>query len=267
MSVCVRGYVDTDFGQVHYRKTDTARVVPGAGALPLVLLHQTASSSSMFEPLMERIADRFVVFAPDTPGFGGTDAPREPASIALYARVLGQALDRMGIGECWLFGHHTGASIAVQLEHDRPGLARRMVISGPPYLTATQKRALAAKVQPVVLDARGDYLGALWQRLRAKDPAAPIALTHREMILNLTAGERYHEAYEAVFTHDFESQLAAITCPVLVMAGDDDSLRESLAPACAALPRGEMRVVEGAGTYVCDRAPGAVAEILREFFV
>ncbi len=257
-----RGYVDTDHGQVHYRATRPAR----GHATPLVLLHQTASSSAMFEPLIERLGERYAIFAPDTPGFGGTASPREPASMALYARVISEALTAMKIDECFLFGHHTGASIAVQLEHDRPGLARRMILSGPPYLTAAQKRALASKVQPITIDARGDYLGALWQRLRAKDPTAPLALTHRETVLNLIAGERYPEAYHAVFAHDFESQLAAVTCPTLVMAGDEDTLAESLPLAHAALPRGEMRVIAGVGTYVCDRAPDAVAEIVRGFF-
>ena len=44
-----RAYVDLDHGQVHYRTAGTGR--------PLVLLHQTASSSVMYERLAPHLED------------------------------------------------------------------------------------------------------------------------------------------------------------------------------------------------------------------
>ena len=66
----VKGYVDTPHGQVHYRSSPG----PPEGT-PLVLFHQTASSSAMYEALIGELGDAFWFFAPDTPGFGGTAAP------------------------------------------------------------------------------------------------------------------------------------------------------------------------------------------------
>jgi pimeloyl-ACP methyl ester carboxylesterase len=41
----------------------------------ILLLHGLPSSSRMFEPLLNRLADRFHMIAPDYPGFGHSDAP------------------------------------------------------------------------------------------------------------------------------------------------------------------------------------------------
>src|SRR5215510_10957993 len=41
----------------------------------LLLLHGFPSASRMFEPLLERLSDRYHLVAPDYPGFGHSDWP------------------------------------------------------------------------------------------------------------------------------------------------------------------------------------------------
>src|ERR1700735_3880537 len=41
----------------------------------ILLLHGLPSSSRMFEPLFDRLADRYHLIAPDYPGFGHSDWP------------------------------------------------------------------------------------------------------------------------------------------------------------------------------------------------
>lgn len=106
----------------------------------------------------------------------------------------------------------------------------------------------------------------LWNRLRAKDENAEISLINREFLLNLYAGERYHEAYFAVFNHDFEIQLASLECPILVTAGDKDTLVNSLESAFKVLRNGEMRRLIG-NTFICDQSPEVMAKLMEEFFV
>jgi pimeloyl-ACP methyl ester carboxylesterase len=249
------GYAETRWGQVHYRTC-------GAGR-PLVLLHQTASSSAMYAALMPLLPGR--VIALDTPGFGNSFAPEGPLTIPFCAEVLRAALLNLGLTECDLFGHHTGAAIAVQMAHHYPGFVRRLILSGPPLLSAEQKAALKAGLKPFVMDEAGAHLAAVWNRLRRRDPALPLETVHREALLTLTAGTRAADTYDAVFAHDFAGQLAALEVPVLVMAGEHDTLRASLEPAYALLRHGSMRVIPGGTTYICDREPGAVADIVHEF--
>ena len=42
----------------------------------ILLLHGFPSSSRMWQPLLDRLADSFRLVAPDYPGFGHSDAPR-----------------------------------------------------------------------------------------------------------------------------------------------------------------------------------------------
>ncbi len=205
------------------------------------------------------------MFAPDTLGFGGSDFPKEEASMKVYSDSLREAFRSFGLENPFVFGHHTGASIAVQMEFDKP-FAKRMILSGPPYLTKEQKENFKKHIEAIEIREDGSHLKKLWQRLRDKDENADIYLTNREFLLNLHAGERYHEAYYAVFNHDFETQLAKLNCPVLVMAGDQDTLKESLEPAFRVLKTGEIRKLEG-NTYICDQSPDVVAGIIREYLL
>jgi haloalkane dehalogenase len=254
-----KGYIETNFGLIHYR---TAGIETNPHVL---LLHQTASSSVMYEAIMNLLADKFYLFAPDTLGFGGSDFPKETATMQIYADSLREGTDNFGLKNPFVFGHHTGASIAVQMAFDQP-FARKMFLSGPPYLTKEQKETFKKGVQPIVIKPDGSHLLELWNRLRAKDENAEIALIHREFLLNLYAGERYHEAYFAVFNHDFETQLATLDCPILVTAGDEDTLRDSLEPAFKVLKKGEMRRLIG-NTFICDQSPEVIAGLMEEFFI
>jgi len=260
--IITKAYVPTEHGQIHGRFAGRR----DRGKLPLVLLHQTASSSVMFEDLMAELHQDYWLVALDTPGFGGTAALPGKASVAGYAAVIMAALERLEIDTCWLFGHHSGASIATQIAYERPALVTKLALSGPPCLSEAQLTKLVPSVCPVALEPDGAHLMAVWDRIRSKDPTAPLALSHREAVLNLHAGVRYPEAYHAVFEHDLPGQLAALEQPTLVMAGAQDTIRASLEPAYEALQHGEMIAFDTGGTYICDSHPELVAGALRPFF-
>lgn len=250
-----KGYVDTRHGQVHYRTC-------GAGPA-LVLLHQTASASEMYAALMPLLPGR--VIALDTPGFGQSFTPAEPLTIPWCAAVLGEALAGLEVTVCDLFGHHTGAAIAVALAHADPGRVRRLIVSGPPLLSTEQKAMLQAGLRPFSLEPDGQHLTRVWERLRRRDPELPLRVVHREALLTLAAVECAEQAYQAVFAQDFAGQLAALRQPILLLAGDHDTLRASLEPAAALVPHAEVHVLPGATSYVCDRQPEALAAVIKAF--
>ena len=254
-------YVDTSYGQVHLRMAGQQ-----SDALPVVMLHQTASHSVMFEGVMEQLQHRYWCVAPDTPGYGGTAHPKETGSIESYARTIRAALDALGIHRCWLFGHHTGASIAVQMATDDPSFVARLALSGPPCLNRDQLEALIPKAAPKRLEQDGSHFTAVWKRISAKAPAAQVALIHREAVSNLQVGPRYLEAYQAVFAHDFEGQLSDLDVVTLVMAGPDDTLRGSLERAYESLQQGYLINLPAGGTYVWDTHPELIAGPLCHFF-
>jgi pimeloyl-ACP methyl ester carboxylesterase len=255
-----RDYALTPAGQIHYRRAGD----PAAPAL--LLLHQTASCSAMFEPLMRTLSDSFYLVAPDSPGFGQSDDPDEPLTMDFLAGVMAQFLAAVELPHCRVFGHHTGAAIAAALACRRPALVEALALCGPTAIPAAVQARLRAGLVPVEPRPDGSHLTAMWQRIRAKDPDAPLALSQRETLSNLRAAGTYLAAYEAVFAHDFAADLAAVRCPTLLLCGDRDPLFEFLGLSASAAPAARTAILPGGGTYVCERMTAAVAAELRHFF-
>lgn len=230
---------------------------------PLLLLHQTASSGVMFARVMELLADDYSLIAPDLPGFGRSAPLPHPPTMADYAAAVAGVLDALGIARCDVFGHHTGAAVAVQLATQHATRIRRLILSGPPLLTPAQIAHLEATLIP--FEPTAAYVQAIWERTARKSPGMAADLLYREVVLTLSAGPALADAYRAVFAHDFGGQLAALTQPVLLLAGEHDSLVDSLAPSYRLVQRGQMRRIPGAGTFICDEQPELVAALLREW--
>ncbi len=254
-------YLSTPQGQVHVR-------LAGRPFLPpLVLLHQTPSSGVMFERMIPLLAEQFWVLAPDLPGFGNSFAPERPFTVPLWAEAITHMLQSLQIGRCALFGHHTGAAVAVQIAYSCPNLVNHLVLSGPPLLDEPTKQRLRAGLPTYALHESGDFLLNTWQRIRQKNSTADLSLSLRETLLSLQLNGRYAEAYEAVFAHDFATQLAALTCPLLLLAGERDSLRASLEPAHALAPHSQVKLLPNTGTYLCDEEPELITAVLHDFIL
>lgn len=254
-----RGYVSQAHGAIHYRRA--GRV----GQPVLVLLHQTPSHSGMYEPLMAALTDDFDLIAPDTPGFGLSDPLPVPFTIAAAAEAIATAISELSAAPCAWFGHHTGAALALQVAADQPQQVQALAMSGPCLLDDMLRERLpqvAARIEP---QRDGRHLQALWQRLQAKDPEAPIEIIERELTAAVAAGEAYPAAYAAVVQVDTEAQLRALQCPTLVFAGTRDPLYPQLDAAYRLLRRGRKAEIEGARTFVCERQVDEVAALLRGF--
>ena len=88
-----RSFVDTSDGQIHYRHL-------GEGGKPLLLLHQTSSSSRMYEAIMPALrAGGYWVIAMDTLGFGDSPPPPSGASVEHYAESVARFVDGIGLSK------------------------------------------------------------------------------------------------------------------------------------------------------------------------
>ena len=261
MSIIRKGYVDTPHGQIHFRQL---KQVDG---VPLVLLHQTASSGMMFERMMTLLSDSFHTLALDTPGFGASFSPPSLFTTHYLSSTLHAALTNLGVESCYLFGHHTGSAIAVQMAHDHPAFVKKMVLSGAPLLSDTQINGLKASLKPFAIAEDGSHLTQVWERIRKRDLTLPLETVHREVLLTQSAREAAQSTFQAVFEQPFAEQLSALEIPILVMAGEHDTLRASLEPAFSVLKNGTMKMIPNEGPYICDQNPQAVADVIREFIL
>lgn len=103
----------------------------GAGP-PLLFIHGLTFDRSTWEPIAERLADRFTCVAVDLPGHGGSDGP-PPRDLADVAVTISHLLRELGIEPPVVVGHSMGAVIASIYtgHHPTRGLA---LVDQAPYL-------------------------------------------------------------------------------------------------------------------------------------
>jgi pimeloyl-ACP methyl ester carboxylesterase len=84
-----RAYADGPYGQIHYRY-----VVPAiATKTPLVCLHASPLSGILYENWIEEMGKDRNSYAPDTPGYGGSDTPPSPVQIPDFGRAIIRFMD------------------------------------------------------------------------------------------------------------------------------------------------------------------------------
>ncbi|GAA4680878.1 alpha/beta fold hydrolase [Frondihabitans cladoniiphilus] len=255
-----RLYVDLPDGQVHVRTA-------GHGPIPIVLLHQTAASSVMYEAFSDeffrdRSADDFTLFAIDTPGFGMSYQPVEAYSLESWADVVALVATELGLDGFHVLGHHTGAAVAILVASRHPERVLGLTMIGALVLPPAEAAERHAAVRGLVPVADGSHLLDVWEAVNTidGDPLAyppSLELREREAVDKLLAGTRWHEAYLAVFSADLAAPLASVGCPILLICGRADVLRPYVPTTLAANPRAKC-VELASGAYVLDQDPALV---------
>ncbi|HEY8379630.1 MAG TPA: alpha/beta hydrolase [Nannocystis sp.] len=155
------------------------------GAPPVVLVHGNVSSGAFFTSLMEGLADRFRVIAPDLRGFGDSepapiDATRGVRDFADDLRALLMALglsDRPAV----LLGWSVGGAVVMQYAVDHPGRAAGLVLESPmsPYGFGGTRDVRGTPCAPDFAGSGGGTANAEFARLIAagergrENPVAP----------------------------------------------------------------------------------------------
>jgi pimeloyl-ACP methyl ester carboxylesterase len=253
-----KGYVDVAGGQVHYRHR------PGRG-IPVVCLHQTASSSAMFERVMALWPGEEPVYALDTPGFGGSYEPIGQPTMAEYGAVLLEATRALGLDRLHLFGHHTGASIAIEMACASPERVASLAMIGP--VTITREEAQAFKsVYPkdFGLRADGSHLMRMWEYVAGLGGASSLELHHREVVDTARAWAGHIRVYSAIWDQDFIDLYRRVRAPLLIMCSPNDVLWPIFPRARELRP--DARAVElGGSNFQTDEVPQQVVAALSSF--
>jgi len=204
-------FVDVGGRLVHYAR---------GGAGPAVaMLHGSPQSHRALLPLARRLAERFTVFAFDTPGYGASDPLPGTPGIGAFGDALAETLHALGLGPVPVYGTHTGASIALEAANRHPRTVSRAVLDGFALFTPAERDDLLARhLPPLRTEWDGSHMAALWSRVRDQgvffpwfrhedearrggDPAG-VAAQHRAVLDLFHAGPHYATAYGASIAHD-----------------------------------------------------------------
>ena len=229
---------------------------PQPGSTPLVLVHGWmdvgASYQFMVDALSAEFADQRLIIAPDWRGFGDTTlaAPCDHYVLADYLGDLDALLDHYAPNgqPVDLVGHSMGGNVVMQYAGARPARIRRLINLegfGMPASRPTQApRRLAQWLDELQQLRRGEIslktypdADAVAQRLMKTNPrlpadkaawlARPWARPQADGQWRVLGDAAHKIVNPTLFRVDEMLALyAAITAPVLVIEGSDDSLSQ-----------------------------------------
>lgn len=267
-----RGYASTSLGQVHYREL----AGPPIGSTldeeceALLLLHQTADSSTQFLELMAELAGQVRAIAADTPGYGDSDripAAAEPPSVADYARAMSELLTALDMKRVAVLGTHTGAAIALELAASKPELVNRLVLSGLPDYEASERSAkIAAAASSPPLDATGAHLHTAWER--AAEPMwgrSDLTQITRSAVDSVRALPNRHYGPLAVFHFEGRPRIPLVNAPTLLLYGERDPFAIRQPTLATLFGNGRAEQMAGAGASPMQHRPAEFARRLTAF--
>jgi pimeloyl-ACP methyl ester carboxylesterase len=106
--------------RVSYRQAGWGPVV--------VLIHGITGSSQTWEDVIEPLAERYTVVAPDLLGHGQSAKPRGDYSLGAYASGIRDLLIALGHPRATVLGHSLGGGVAMQMAYQFPERVERLVL-------------------------------------------------------------------------------------------------------------------------------------------
>ncbi|HZD10184.1 MAG TPA: alpha/beta hydrolase [Candidatus Binatia bacterium] len=179
---------------------------------PLIFVHGWLGSWRYWWPSMQALSPHYRTFAPDLWGFGDSSKAREKYSLASYVTMVNDFVERLGIVEpVILVGHGLGAAVALKYASTYPeGITRVAAVALPINGFALNKRAL-----------RGDELPSV-SRFMGRVNSYPEVEAEVKKTDPLALTSLLDETEEL----DFMADLQNLTCPLLLVFGDQDPLVE-----------------------------------------
>lgn len=280
-------YVEANGLRLHY-------LTWGDAASPtLVMTHANGFLARLWQPVAEKLAARYHVYAYDTRGHGDSDKP-DPAGAGVdgrsnydwerFADDLRAFLDALQLRGVAVVGHSSGGAAAAWLAAHHPEYFSRLVLIEPIIIPAgvpdspeqRQRMSDGARKRRQVWDSREELMATYRQRptfARWADDALGLYAEHG--MFQREDGQFQLKCPGAVEASIFEHSgklpvsdvLPQVACPTLVMRGQLTEMFTSYAAQAAAerIPGARLVTVPNAGHLAPMEQPDAVAGEIMSF--
>ena len=288
---------------IHERTVDIGgervRYLEAGAGWPVVLIHAFPLSADMWRPQLERVLDGWRIIAPDLRGFrppvhlprslpsegvsvtrhkSRVPHPIHPTVDALsmddYARDVGELLDCLRIDEAVIGGLSMGGYVTFALFRQSPERFSGMILADTrPQADTPDGRSARAKMRDVLEDqgpsAVADQMLPRFVERSVPPPPHDLLAYVRELI-EANSVDGLDAALGALMNRpDSTSDLARISCPVLIMVGEHDVITppNDARAMERAIERSRLAVIPGAGHLSNLEQPDEFSRALHDFLL
>lgn len=198
---------------------------------PLVLLHGGFGSSDMFGPNIDELAKHLQVIAVDLQSHGRSPAANRPMRWESMADDIAALICSLGIDRAAIMGFSLGGGVALRTGIQHPDVVERLVLVSTvftnrgwhPEMTAGMRSMGPEMAEPM----KQTPMYADYARVAPNVDDWPVLVEQLTTLLKLD--------------YDWSAEVAQLTMPVMIVAGDADGLPPSHAVAFFELLGGGKR--------------------------
>lgn len=218
-------------GRLRYLETPASPRHSGQPSGTLVLLHAFPVTAEMWEPQFV-LADRgWRVIAPYFDGMGGGDAPANPAACTMddYAGQVVDLLDGLHVDQAVVAGLSMGGYVALAMFRWAERYFRALVLADtraeadtPDARSGRQQMLQTLRERGVEAVADAMLPRLLGETTRRTRP--DVVSRVRDLVRSNAAGPVEGAIHALMSRADSTGVLSTIHCPVLVVAGEEDTI-------------------------------------------
>jgi len=94
----------------------------------IILLHGYTQTSRMWRPLIDKLKEKFTVIAPDLPGIGDSDIPKDGCDMKTAAIRIHALAKSIGVTKARVVGHDIGLMVAYAYAAQFPTEVEKLVV-------------------------------------------------------------------------------------------------------------------------------------------
>lgn len=250
--------------------------IVGTGHDRIVFVAGTGLSGRAWRRQVEAFAPTYACLTYDLRGVGETTAPEQDFSVRTLADDLAGLVERLDFRPANFVGLSLGSAIIQELAIVRPDLVRSATLIGTWSSTAREhhiRRWFEARlmaVEEAPMEVFQAFSFWMWAPTTVDGPPERMVNLERELrdVSRPQSAADYARHFRADLSHETRDRLREITCPTLVLYGDEDliTLPAYNQVVASAIPHARCQVLSGVGHLSIFEAPNQIEGALRQFF-
>ncbi|MGI9481560.1 MAG: alpha/beta fold hydrolase [Hyphomicrobiales bacterium] len=237
----------------------------------IFFIHGIGGAGEAFARHVSHFSDRYTPIGWDVPGYGGRPMP-DDMSFESICQTLMDDLDAAGGGKAILVGHSFGGMVAQVAVRMFPEKISGLVLCGTSTAFGSadgefQRKFMAARLAPLEAGKTLADIAPTSIRGLASDDADEEGITLGIKCMSEVPEATYRKVLELLAGFDERSNLAKITCPTLLISGENDAAApaQMMERMAGKIPGSKYEMMAGCGHFMALERPDKFNAIIDTF--